>query len=70
MPISSAPELELSLISFAGLGSSATRKGGDKRKRRWREGWGLAIILDNSLTLLPCMLTGKTTKINLQNRPK
>ena len=26
--------------------------------------------LDNSLTLLPCMLTGKTTKTNLQNRPK
>ena len=26
--------------------------------------------LDNSLTLLPCMLTGKTTKTNLQNKPK
>ena len=26
--------------------------------------------LGNSLTLLPCMLTGKTTKTNLQNRPK
>ena len=40
MSISSAPELELSLISFAGSGSTATWQGGDKRKRRWREGWG------------------------------
>ena len=29
------------------------------------KGW-----LGNSLTLLPCMLTGKTTKTNLQNKPK
>ena len=26
--------------------------------------------LGNSLTILPCMLTGKTTKTNLQNIPK
>ena len=44
MPTSSAPELELSLISFAGSGSTATWQGGDKSKRRWREGWGWAII--------------------------
>ena len=30
----------LSLISFVGSGSTATWQGGDKRKRRWREGWG------------------------------
>ena len=40
MPTSSAPELELSLISFAGSGSTATWQGGDKSKRRWRRGGG------------------------------
>ena len=35
-----------------------------------RGGGGEGARLDNSLTLLPCMLTGKTTKTNLQNKPK
>ena len=30
----------MSLVSFAGSNSTSTRQGGDKRKRRWREGWG------------------------------
>ena len=40
MSISSASELELSLISFAGSDSTSTWHGGDKRKRRRQEGWG------------------------------
>ena len=37
-------QLELSLISFAGSESSSTWQGGDKKKRRWREGWGVIIL--------------------------
>ena len=40
MSISSASELELSLISLAGSDSTLTEQEGDKRKRKWREGWG------------------------------
>ena len=40
MSISSASELESSLMGFAGSDSSLTWQGGDKRKRRRREGWG------------------------------
>ena len=39
MSISSASELELSLISFAGSDSTLTCQGADKRKRRRQEGW-------------------------------
>ena len=38
MSISSASELELSLISFAGSDSTSTWHGGDKRKRRSKRG--------------------------------
>ena len=40
MAISSATELESSLISFAGSDSTLTRQGVDKRKGRRPEGWG------------------------------
>ena len=40
MSISSASELVLSLISFAGSDSTLTWQGGGKRKRRRQEGWG------------------------------
>ena len=42
--MSSASEFEWSLISFAGSDSALTWRGGDKRKRRWREGWEGAIV--------------------------
>ena len=37
-------QLELSLISFAGSDSTSTWQEGDKRKRRWWDGWGWEII--------------------------
>ena len=40
MSISSASELELSLISFAGSDSTLTWQGWGKQKRRRQEGWG------------------------------
>ena len=40
MSVSSAWELELSLISFAGSDSTLTWQGVDKRKRGRQEGWG------------------------------
>ena len=40
MSISSASELESSLMGCAASDSSLTWQGGDKRKRRRREGWG------------------------------
>ena len=56
MPTSSAPELELSLISFAGSGSTATWQGGDLEKQeRMAKGvgvgdyWREAIILNISV---------------------
>ena len=41
--ISSASELELSLISFAGSDCTSTWQRGDNRKRRWWEGEGAII---------------------------
>ena len=38
MSISIASGLASSMVSFAGSDSTSTSKGGDKRKRRWREG--------------------------------
>ena len=40
MSISSASDLDLSLISFAGSDSTLTWQGGDKRKRKRQEGLG------------------------------
>ena len=45
MSISSASELQLSLISFAGSDSTLTWQGGDKRNRRRQEGWGEGQLL-------------------------
>ena len=45
MSISSSSEPELSLISLAGSGSTSAGQGGYKRKRRWREGWGVGAIV-------------------------
>ena len=45
MAISSATELESSLISFAGSDSTLTRQGVDKRKGRRPEGWGGGAII-------------------------
>ena len=70
MAISSATELESSLISFAGSDSTLTRQGVDKRKGRRPEGWGGGgdysreeIILKN-FRLRGAIIRGNTVSMN------